>query len=322
MNSDGIKIVDNRGSVATRVIASNKATSLTSTLVVVAAVIASAASAVAVIITRPTHLSGSMLVATDGNVVQTAVATTPVPLYLAPVIPMEAISKVKAIDVEYAVGSPLNAAVRAHLEVVEARQINTTFAEFITGTPGRSIAMLNGEAFILDNAPGGLTGFLSASTTLELAAYGNMKTYEVCAADVSCSAFSVSAEEAQDAFVRADTALAAAGFATESSRRRLQGSVTTDYTLPPDHISPGFPVCNCFVQPCLCVPSKPNSPTGCTKGQHAIGNGKGGSVSGSATSLGGSGYSYYNPGGPDKAAPPPPPHGGLAPPPKADTTKG
>ena len=54
--ADSIKIMDNRGSVATRVIASNKTTALTSTLVVIAAILAAFASSVAVIYTRPTHV--------------------------------------------------------------------------------------------------------------------------------------------------------------------------------------------------------------------------------------------------------------------------
>lgn len=74
--ADSIKIMDNRGSVATRVIASNRTTALTSTLVVIAAILAAFASSVAVIYTRPTHVVGSTLVDANDRPVATTRAMT------------------------------------------------------------------------------------------------------------------------------------------------------------------------------------------------------------------------------------------------------
>ena len=67
-----------RASVATRVIKANRSTAFTTTIITIVAVVASAAAAMCVIITRPTHVAhengshDAQLIATDGNVVQTA----------------------------------------------------------------------------------------------------------------------------------------------------------------------------------------------------------------------------------------------------------
>jgi len=124
----------------------------------------------------------------NGVPIGTAEALVSVPMLLAPVLPLDKLIKVKSISTTY-FDTVSNQQVEAHSQIVEVRKYNTTFVEFVTSVPGRNIAILNGEAFILDKAANdNVLDVLSPNSTNAQAQF-----LPICVADVSCSAFKVEA---------------------------------------------------------------------------------------------------------------------------------
>lgn len=96
------------------------------------------------------------------------------------------------------------------MDIVAVRKHNSTFVEFITNIAGESVLALNGRAELIR--------FPTAANNLKF-----IKRFPICAANATCSAFSVSGIDTAAALDQARAELERNGF--EEGARRLQYNI-------------------------------------------------------------------------------------------------
>jgi len=147
------------------------------------------------------------------DILSTAEALVSLPLFVAPVLAMDKLSKVKSIAVSYAENGERTSTI---LKIAEVRHYSDTKIHFIAET-GRQLHIVGGKANVYDYHAG----------TNNPAAIFN-----VCEADVSCSAIKAEAEDEKALVDEANTALLAAGYPAldyspaNNNGRRLDESCT------------------------------------------------------------------------------------------------
>ena len=114
------------------------------------------------------------LTASSGGVLATTESLEAAPLYVAPVLPYEALRRVKIIDVKYKRGTHV---VRTAMHVHAMNLISRTAVEF-EGDGGRRVVVVNGT-----------------SVYQIVSAGGTPQNFVVCSADVQCSSLTVSVTE-------------------------------------------------------------------------------------------------------------------------------
>ena len=142
-----------------------------------------------------------------GTVLATAESLEAAPLYVAPVLPYEALRRVKILDVTYKRGANI---VKTAMHVHAMNLLSRTAVEF-EGDGGRRVSIVNGTAMYL---------IISATRTPQ--------SFMVCAADVQCSSLTVSVSELDEYVEEAIRELRAVGLAAKAEaiasadeRRRL-----------------------------------------------------------------------------------------------------
>jgi hypothetical protein len=163
-----------------------------------------------------TEAGQAMAVNADNNVLGYTEALVSLPLLVAPVLDLQKLYNVRTIGVRY-FDSSVGAPVHVGLKVSEVRKYSETSVTFFTETPNRRLEIEAGEANVKDyyHDPE------SNEVTL-------LKTYKVCAADVSCSSLKAEAADEDALIDAANAALEAAGhsrrlFVDPSDRRKLSG---------------------------------------------------------------------------------------------------
>ena len=145
-----------------------------------------------------------------GTVLATAESLEAAPLYVAPVLPYEALRRVKILDVTYKRGRNI---VKTAMHVHSMNLLSRTAVEF-EGDGGRRVSIVNGTAMYLI-----------------ISSRGTPQSFVVCAADVQCSSLTVSVSELDEYVEEAIRELRAVGLAAEAEaiasaderRRRLWG---------------------------------------------------------------------------------------------------
>jgi len=149
----------------------------------------------------------------NDEILGTAEALVSLPLFVAPILPMEQLSKVKSIAVSY---EENGASIMEILKISGVRLYSDTKIHFIAET-GRQLHIDGGKANVYEYAAG---------TKIPLA------IYNVCEADVSCSAIKAAAEDEDALVAEANAALVEAGYPAlnyspeNKNGRRLEESCT------------------------------------------------------------------------------------------------
>jgi len=161
---------------------------------------------------------GSMLSSRNGNVVQTAIAETQMPLITAPVLDWELLEGVGAITVSY-VDPTTGQELVASMKIDGVWRYNNTAVVFSIQSSGMSeLRVWNGDTYIV------------RSDGAEAA---------VCSADVYCSALTVDDDADADAKVEeAYAALEAAGFEANAARQRRRMETEECEQSPPPPPAP------------------------------------------------------------------------------------
>lgn len=170
--------------------------------------------------TKETHVKGSTMIGTDGTPVGTTESLVSVPMYVAPVLPLSTLAKVKSVDVTIAEKTAFYKNVKTHMTIVEVRKFNSTFVEMLSSIDGRSLVIINGQAYVLSlpaKSGRGIQAVLNNELTAAESAAS--KIYPVCSADVECSAFKVSDADVSQLTSQADTELTNIGIAAAGGRR-------------------------------------------------------------------------------------------------------
>ena len=154
----------------------------------------------------------SLLTDRHGNIVAAKTAETTLPLIAAPVLEMATLATANHLVVTYALAST-NSTVEKSLTVNDVSKHSDTWVEFELpcGEVCGKVVVKDGTAVYSDT---------------------NGNVYPVCAADVSCSAFTIN-EEAEVETLVAAAQLALGDSASASARRRLDGAdgeCTSTYT--------------------------------------------------------------------------------------------
>jgi len=153
----------------------------------------------------------------SNDIVSTAEALVSLPLFVAPVLPLETLAKVKSIAVRY-FDTDRQTDISVGLKIAEYQLYSDTAITFFTET-GKQLRIDGGNAVVVNF----FNGVEDAM-------------YDVCEADVSCSAIKAEAEDEAALVAEANAALVAADYspldytpANGNGRRRL-GYSCTQYT--------------------------------------------------------------------------------------------
>ena len=94
--------------------------------------------------------TGYLEVKGSDQIVQTAEATTTLPMFLAPVLPFKQLAATKTIKATYHDWFS-SEQVEAQMTVAGVRRHNSTYVEFVTTVPGEVVRILNGKTSLIKN---------------------------------------------------------------------------------------------------------------------------------------------------------------------------